>query len=93
MRNHVRKLEVLKSSSTQAPVNSQCQSENNLAVSLLLADPTKTHTSLRLQNRITLGYQKVTRVDPLTSILAVLARSCQIITTSWQPWNPWKDSY
>ena len=31
---------------------------------------------------------KNTRVDPLTSILAVLARSCQILTTSWQPWNP-----
>ena len=29
-----------------------------------------------------------TRVDPLTSILAVLARSCQILTTSWQPWIP-----
>ena len=25
-----------------------------------------------------------TRVDPFTSILAVLARSCQILTTSWQ---------
>ena len=35
----------------------------------------------------------VTRVDPLTSILAVLARSCQILTTSWQPWIPWQDSY
>ena len=34
-----------------------------------------------------------TRVDPLTSILAVLARSCQILTTSWQPWIPWQDSY
>ena len=33
------------------------------------------------------------RVDPLTSILAVLARSCQILTTSWQPWIPWQDSY
>ena len=32
-------------------------------------------------------------VDPLTSILAVLARSCQILTTSWQPWIPWQDSY
>ena len=29
----------------------------------------------------------ITRVDPLTSILAVLVRSCQILTTSWQPWN------
>ena len=36
---------------------------------------------------------KITRVDPLTSILAVLARSCQILTTSWQPWIPWQDSY
>ena len=35
----------------------------------------------------------VSRVDPLTSILAVLARSCQILTTSWQPWIPWQDSY
>ena len=34
-----------------------------------------------------------TRVDPLTSILAVLARSCQILTTIWQPWIPWQDSY
>ena len=34
-----------------------------------------------------------TRVDPLASILAVLARSCQILTTSWQPWIPWQDSY
>ena len=34
-----------------------------------------------------------TWVDPLTSILAVLARSCQILTTSWQPWIPWQDSY
>ena len=25
--------------------------------------------------------------DPLTSILPVLARSCQILTTSWQPWK------
>ena len=33
------------------------------------------------------------RVDPLTSILAVLARSCQILSTSWQPWIPWQDSY
>ena len=33
------------------------------------------------------------RVDPLTSILTVLARSCQILTTSWQPWIPWQDSY
>ena len=32
------------------------------------------------------------RVDPLTSIWAVLARSCQILTTSWQPWIPWQDS-
>ena len=38
-------------------------------------------------------YSTVTRVDPLTSILAVLARSCQIRTTSWQPWIPWQDSY
>ena len=36
---------------------------------------------------------KSSRVDPLTSILAVLARSCQILTTSWQPWIPWQDSY
>ena len=35
----------------------------------------------------------ISRVDPLTSILAVLARSCQILTTSWQPWIPWQDSY
>ena len=35
----------------------------------------------------------IPRVDPLTSILAVLARSCQILTTSWQPWIPWQDSY
>ena len=35
----------------------------------------------------------VTRVDPLTSILAVLARSCQNLTTSWQPWIPWQDSH
>ena len=35
----------------------------------------------------------VSRVDPLTSILAVVARSCQILTTSWQPWIPWQDSY
>ena len=35
----------------------------------------------------------IARVDPLTSILAVLARSCQILTTSWQPWIPWQDSY
>ena len=34
-----------------------------------------------------------TPVDPLTSILAVLARSCQILTTSWQLWIPWQDSY
>ena len=33
------------------------------------------------------------RVDPLTSILALLARSCQILTISWQPWIPWRDSY
>ena len=33
------------------------------------------------------------RVDPFTSILAVLARSYQILTTSWQHWNPWQDSY
>ena len=37
--------------------------------------------------------RKTNRVDPLTSILAVLARSCQILTTSWQPWIPWQDSY
>ena len=37
--------------------------------------------------------KKGTRVDPLTSILAVLARSCQILSTSWQPWIPWQDSY
>ena len=34
-----------------------------------------------------------TQVDPLFSILAVLARFCQIPTTSWQPWIPWQDSY
>ena len=34
-----------------------------------------------------------TRVDPLTSILAALARSDQILITSWQPWIPWQDSY
>ena len=33
------------------------------------------------------------RVDPLISILAVLARSCQILSTSWQPWISWQDSY
>ena len=33
------------------------------------------------------------RVDPLTSLLAVLAGSYQILTTSWQPWIPWQDSY
>ena len=33
-----------------------------------------------------------TRVDPLTSILAVLTSTCQILTTSWQPWIPWQDS-
>ena len=33
------------------------------------------------------------RVDPLTSILAVLTRSCQILTTSLQPWIPCQDSY
>ena len=38
-------------------------------------------------------HQIYSRVDPLTSILAVLARSCQILTTSWQPWIPWQDSY
>ena len=32
-------------------------------------------------------------IDPLTSILAVLARSCQILITSWQPWIPSQDSY
>ena len=31
------------------------------------------------------------RVDPLTSILSVLAKSCQILTTSWQPWIQWQD--
>ena len=31
------------------------------------------------------------RVEPLTSILAVLARSRQILSTSWQPWIPWQD--
>ena len=30
------------------------------------------------------------RVDPLTSSLAAMARSCQILSTSWQPWQ---DSY
>ena len=34
----------------------------------------------------------MSRIDPLTSILAVLARSCQILTTSWQPWIPWQGS-
>ena len=34
-----------------------------------------------------------TRVDPLTSILAVFARLCQVFTTSWQPRIPWKDSF
>ena len=34
-----------------------------------------------------------TRVDPLTSILAVLTRSCQILLTPWQPWISWQDSY
>ena len=34
-----------------------------------------------------------TRVDPRTSMLAVLARSFQIPTTSWQPWIPCQDSY
>ena len=33
-------------------------------------------------------FHLATRVDPLTSILAVLARSCQFLTTSWQPWIP-----
>ena len=33
----------------------------------------------------------MSRVDPRTSILAVLTRSCQILTTSWQPWIPWQD--
>ena len=33
------------------------------------------------------------RVDPPTSILAVLARSRQILNTSWQPWILWQDSY
>ena len=33
------------------------------------------------------------RVDPLTSILAVLARSCQILSTSWERWIPWQGSY
>ena len=32
-------------------------------------------------------------IDSLTSILAVLGRSCPIFTTSWQPWIPWQDSY
>ena len=35
----------------------------------------------------------VSRVHPLTSILAVLARSCQFFTTSWQPLIPWQGSY
>ena len=30
---------------------------------------------------------------PLTSILASIARAWQILTTSWQPWIPWQDSY
>ena len=34
-----------------------------------------------------------TRVDPLTNILAVLARSYQVLTTSWRPWNPWQNYY
>ena len=33
------------------------------------------------------------RVDPLTSILAAMARSWQILTTSWQPWIPWQNSH
>ena len=40
-----------------------------------------------------LGQPMLSQVDPLSSILAVLARSCQILTTSWQPWIPWQDSY
>ena len=46
----------------------------------------KTHTS-------SITFEYYSRVDPLTSILVVLARSCQILTTSWQPWIPWQDSY
>ena len=41
----------------------------------------------------TIAIKWLARVDPLTSILAVLTRSCQILTTSWQPWIPWQDSY
>ena len=37
--------------------------------------------------------RKNTRVDLLTSILAVLARSYQILTSSWQPRIPWQDSF
>ena len=33
------------------------------------------------------------QVDPLTSILAVLARSYQVLTTSLQPWIPCQDFY
>ena len=38
-------------------------------------------------------YFKHSRVDPVTSILAAMARSWQTLTTSWQPWIPWQDSY
>ena len=37
--------------------------------------------------------EQTTRVDPLTSILDVMARSCQILSTSWQTWIPWQESY
>ena len=33
------------------------------------------------------------RLDPLTSILATMARSCKILATSWLPWISWQDSY
>ena len=33
-------------------------------------------------------FKSTARVVPLTSILAAMARSWQILTTSWQPWIP-----
>ena len=35
----------------------------------------------------------ISPADPLTSILAVLARSYQTLITSWRPWNPRQESY
>ena len=55
--------------------------------------PTKSVRISSTQNDSITCRNKYTRVDPLTSILAVLARSCQILTTSWQPWIPWQDSH